>query len=447
MVKRCVICGEEKEETYFIGNVCKLCFHAKGIHICCICGKPLEENENFEEYWDIGYTENLTIPGRVCKDCVNNMVRCRDCGSLMFPDQGYTYYELGTGRATDERICPECYENYIECNHCRGLIDTETDQFYRDVDGFTVCETCKYYYVFCEECERLVHIDEAFYDSDSDYYYCRSCARFFDVDDDEDEIVINNYGYKPQPIFHLFASEHLGERFQKEPLLFLGVELEIDEGGTDIDNARYILSGCNYPGFLYAKHDGSLIDGFEIVSHPATLAFHLIEVGWDEVLKRAERKGFTSHDNKRCGLHIHINKNFWGKDENTQEIGELKLLIFFERFWDEIVRFSRRTSSQILHYCARYQTVNLQEAKRENGEKRYYAINFQNKNTIEFRIFRGTLRLLTFYATLEFVYHLCHFLREKNTKELQKSTWASFVDSIPEWMVELKQYLKERNLA
>jgi hypothetical protein len=448
-MKKCIICGEEKEETYFTANVCMLCFHEKGKHICCVCGKPLEENENFEEYWDTGYTENQTIPGRVCQNCADTyMVRCRDCGFLMFPDQGYTYYELGTGRATNERICPECYEDYTECNHCRGLINTEEDQFYRDVDGFTVCEICRDYYVFCEDCERLVHIDDAIFNQDDCNFYCRSCAEDRGLfDDDDDEIVIHDYDYKPEPIFHILPSECLHYLNEKdETPLFLGVELEIDEGGKNHENARYIIEG-GYPDFLYVKRDGSLYNGFEIVSHPATLAFHLIEAGWDEVLRRAERKGYTSHDNKRCGLHIHINRDFWGKDKVLQEIGELKLLIFFERFWNEIVKFSRRTQKQIERFCAKYQTVDIKVAKKENGENRYYAINFRNSNTIEIRIFRGTLKLLSFYATLQFVHHLCYYLREKDTKELQKSTWVGFVDSVPEWMIELKQYLKEKGLA
>jgi hypothetical protein len=450
-MRKCIICEQEKESNFFVGNVCKDCFYKLGEKICCICGRELKEDEEFREYYEEGATENhYSLQGKVCSNCIPEMVECRHCGYLAFTFETYKYFELGTGRLTGEFICRECYENYyITCNHCGGTIYTEEDQFYRDVDGFTVCEICRDYYVFCEDCERLVHIDEAIFNQDDCNFYCRSCAEdrgIFDNDDD-DEIVIHDYDYKPEPIFYILPSEYLHYLNEKdETPLFLGVELEIDEGGRNHINARYIIEG-GYPDFLYAKRDGSLYDGFEIVSHPATLAFHLIEAGWDKVLRRAERKGYTSHDNKRCGLHIHINRDFWGKDKVLQEIGELKLLIFFERFWNEIIKFSRRTQKQIERFCAKYQTVDIKVAKKENGENRYYAINFRNSNTIEIRIFRGTLKLLSFYATLQFVYHLCYYLRNKHTKEIQKITWKDFVNSIPEWMIELKQYLKEKGLA
>jgi hypothetical protein len=90
--------------------------------------------------------------------------------------------------------------------------------------------------------------------------------------------------------------------------------------------------------------------------------------------------------------------------------------------------------------------VELEIAKDLNGSERYYVLNFQNKNTIEIRIFRGTLRLLTLYATLEFVYWICKWLKELDTAKIQKITWGDFVKSIPEWMIELKEYLKEKNL-
>jgi hypothetical protein len=290
-------------------------------------------------------------------------------------------------------------------------------------------------------------------EADIPFYYCEDCASRYGIHEEEEESydeaeheeeyeVINRYSFKPFPRFYCF----LTEKVEGVVPLFLGVELEVDDGGEDHYYAKLILQE-GYPGFLYAKRDGSLRNGFEIVSHPATLSFHLIQAGWDKVLKKANDLGYTSHDNKRCGLHVHINRTFWGRDEQDREIGELKLLIFFERFWDEIVKFSRRTRSQIDRYCSRYGTENLETAKRWNGDSRYFALNFQNYYTIEIRIFRGTLRLDTFFATLEFVHYLCYYLKQKTPHELQKTTWGAFVKGIPEWMVELKSYLKRRGLA
>jgi hypothetical protein len=44
----------------------------------------------------------------------------------------------------------------------------------------------------------------------------------------------------------------------------------------------------------------------------------------------------------------------------------------------------------------------------KSGRDRYVALNFRNSETIEFRLFRGTLNIETFYATLQFVWNLCN---------------------------------------
>ena len=71
---------------------------------------------------------------------------------------------------------------------------------------------------------------------------------------------IHQYNYKPEPIFYGSGS------------LFMGIELEIDGGGENHDNAQNILDIANCDGTrIYCKHDGSLHHGFEIVSNPMTL--------------------------------------------------------------------------------------------------------------------------------------------------------------------------------
>jgi hypothetical protein len=450
-----------------VGNLCEDCFARVGDRVCCICGREIGEREESYEYWKRGFLgpDSVVVHGRVCRECAENLVRCRDCGRLVSPhveEEIYYLRELGSGRLLDEAVCPSCWrERHRECFHCRGSIDTEMQGFSQDTTGRVLCEVCQSLYAVCGECGRFIPLDRANIHEEGGllFYFCDDCVNRTDegyedeessyedydyeedYEEEEEEEVINRYSFKPRPVFHLFPTEGT----EGYPL-FLGVELEVDDGGEDHYYAELIL-GEGYPGFLYAKRDGSLRNGFEIVSHPATLAFHLIEAGWEDVLRKAVELGYTSHDNKRCGLHVHINRTFWGPYIQEQEIGELKLLIFFERFWDKIVKFSRRTSSQIERYCSRYGTEDIERAKRQNGDSRYFAVNFQNRHTIEIRIFRGTLRLDTFYATLQFVYYMCHFLKEKSPHELQKTTWESFVKGVPEWMVELKEYLKRRGLA
>ncbi len=67
--------------------------------------------------------------------------------------------------------------------------------------------------------------------------------------------------------------------------------------------------------------------------------------------------------------------------------------------------------------------------------------------TVEFRIFRGTLRYETFIATLEFTHYLCETAMRSNDEQFQAMSWTDFVRGIKENdYSELIEYLKRRRL-
>ena len=72
-------------------------------------------------------------------------------------------------------------------------------------------------------------------------------------------------------------------------------------------------------------------------------------------------------------------------------------------------------------------------------------MNLTNEETVEIRIFRGTLKYNTLIATLQLVNcHICDVAVLLFDEELQELSWHGFLDRIHE--SELIQYLKERNL-
>ena len=102
---------------------------------------------------------------------------------------------------------------------------------------------------------------------------------------------IHDYYYKPAPIFY-----GDGPRF-------FGVELEIDGGGESREKARSLLEVCNREGdYCYIKHDGSLEDGLEVVTHPMDLASQLQRMPWGELCRKAAGLGYLSHRSTTCGL-------------------------------------------------------------------------------------------------------------------------------------------------
>ncbi len=326
------------------------------------------------------------------------------------------------GNCADEltRVCDECGERFYT-----GSSDDCSDEM------LNLCRICRSY-TTCGRCGRVIRNEDALYSVRLDQDLCATCYDDVNIKD-----IIHEYGYKPEPEFH-----------GKGPRFF-GVELEIDKGGMDGHNAKHLLEiANNNADNLYIKRDGSLECGMELVTHPMTLDYHLGRMPWDEILDEARSMGYKSHMAHTCGLHIHISRKAFSYWHDEQEASIARLIFFVEKFWPEMLRFSRRTQEQLNDWAKRYGAKltpadQLKHVKNSDAG-RYVAVNLQNRNTVEIRIFRGTLKLNTLLATLQMVNHLCGVAILLTDEELQDMGWYDFLNRITE--PELIQYLKERNL-
>lgn len=99
-------------------------------------------------------------------------------------------------------------------------------------------------------------------------------------------------------------------------------------------------------------------------------------------------------------------------------------------------------------WASRYGYENSARAILDKAKKgcqgRYAAVNLCNYATIEFRLFRGTLKINTFMATLELVNAIIDAAVNSTEDELHKLSWSEFVATLSE--PELIAYLKERRL-
>ena len=350
---------------------------------------------------------------------------CKSCGKPI-PD--------GQRRVFDGTLmCQDCFDSSTTvCSCCGKRIwneDSHTDS------EIALCHHCyDYEYVRCEDCGRLVPNNEACYYDDEDYPYCGDCMRR------RGNETIKSYYYKPEPIFYGSGN------------LFMGVELEIDKGGEDADNAETILNVANQRSeHIYAKHDGSIEDGFEIVSHPMTLTYHRETMNWQGVFETALDYGYRSHQTHTCGLHIHVNRNAFSDIPAVQESVVSRIVYFVEKHWNELLKFSRRTEENINRWARRYGIANTAKDTYDNAKSkhmgRYVAVNLENHNTIEFRMFRGTLYYSTFMATLQLVDEICSVAYMMNDKEVEGLSWSEFVSRINKnTKPELINYLKIKRL-
>lgn len=86
----------------------------------------------------------------------------------------------------------------------------------------------------------------------------------------------------------------------------------------------------------------------------------------------------------------------------------------------------------------------LDYAKKGYHGGRYTCINLQNEETVEFRMFRGTLKPNTIFATLQLIDRVCDVALFMSDDEVKSIAWTSFVAGCQ--APELVRYLKERRL-
>ena len=357
--------------------------------VCDICGqeRPLEERTRFDGQ-------------ELCARCLDeHTVHCQECGTLIWRDDN-----MGDAGAP---LCQNCYEgNYTTCCQCGGVI-RESEACHENSDEHSE-------HPYCSQCFRTAHQEQP----------------------------IHNHSYKPEPIF-----------YGKGPRFF-GVELEMDGGGECSTHASSLLAIANQEKERsYIKHDGSLNDGFELVTHPMSLDIQLHEMPWRQLCRHAVSLGYRSHQAATCGLHIHVSRKAFGATEQEQDAAIARVLYFFEKHWEELLKFSRRTPRQLERWASRYgykeQPMEILDfAKKGYHGGRYACVNLRNADTVEFRIFRGTLKSNTIFATLELVDCICDLAVCMSDQELKAITWNAFVSTIITGnLPELVRYLKERGLC
>ena len=383
------------------------------LRTCTHCGCTIEPGDDCFEYDGKQY----------CSDCFCDLfTTCEDCGSIIPWDEATgindnSYY-----------VCSDCLDDYTRCDHCGDYY--ESRRIWASDHMRSICNYCSDEYYICDNCGDIVHRDDVIWSEDDDNAYCcDACVP---------ESHIHSYSYKPH-------WDKLRTDDDTEQARFYGVELEIDQGSCQQDCAKELLDASED---IILKHDGSLgSNGIEIVSHPCTLLYHLNGMGWDSITTTARKYSYKSHDAGTCGLHVHI-----GRGELAPDTPD-KLIVLTDRLWNHLVTFSRREQHQLNDWARKPDSdVTENDTPDELQDKlskvkskgRYQAINLRNYSTVEIRIFRGTLKTSTLYATLQLVDCLCEFCERHTFTECATAKWGDVIaySNAP----ELKEYLQDRGM-
>lgn len=380
----------------------------------------------------------------------DDKIICVDCGKEIPDGEGY-------GRPDGEFICDECYTmNYTTCERCGDVVSesdrvlevhthngigyeywcdccverwasrcADCDEWWSNDDlevncfGEYICPDCAEAYVRCDDCGEPVPDGEInVIDSGC---YCNNCIGRHRT--------IHDYHCDHEPEFH--DGDGISSNCPTPGRLYLGFELEA--GGMDSESAcdevaDYII---NYfsdgETNFHLEHDGSIPRyGFELIADPRTLESHR-DFDWESVLKVERDGGLKSHDlgADACGLHVHASRDYLSE---TRWAFVDYLINKARPKFEDIAR--RRECSWARFKHADDETPLAKKV----GDKyrrydRYQAVNFKNDNTIEFRLFRGTLNPETLRATLEIVDAVVNWAKKVKMNNVLKDggVWENFV--------------------
>lgn len=239
-------------------------------------------------------------------------------------------------------------------------------------------------------------------------------------------MTIHDYSYKPKPVFFCEKDE--------KTKLFFGIELETEKGdSSSLNNLEN--------KFFYLKEDSSLNNGFELVTHPLSQAWivknqHKIKIILD-TLKNATAK---SYNTSTCGMHVHVSKNA------ISLLQLVKIVKFFIEQKNFILKLSQRKAANLQRWASLDFSNKFVKYVKEKNSSRYVAINLQNQNTIEFRIFRGTLKFESFMKNLEFLFSLLDFTREEGYIQITLDNYSKFLTKNKKDYKNLINFLTEKNI-
>ena len=280
----------------------------------------------------------------------------------------------------------------------------------------------------CNDCETIDH-EEDMQTCYEDYLVCRECCddnytyseyrdtyvTYEDYDEEEnrnnedyEDDYIHQYDYDVMQDLSLTA---LSNEKVELNTAYYGVESEMErrkDCPSDIAERVHNLMHKHIP-FALLKNDGSLSNGFEIVTAPATLNAH--KKYWKPFFDSGDKaiNHLKSWNTDTSGIHVHISKSALSQNN----IGKILVFINDEKNEDFINHIAGRNSNQ----WARKSPKKISDGTRTDTDK-YEAVNTSHRNSIELRIFRGNLTRIGFFRVLEFVDCLVNFVKNTTPRKL-----------------------------
>jgi hypothetical protein len=347
------------------------------------------------------------------------------------------YWMVHTGCALfDIDTCPEC----------RGAFMRED---MRSVRGaHFVCASCveegEYQYSDFYNC--YIHNGEAVEARMPDGHYVTASSEDRDfVWDDEDGEYIHRSLVSPT-VINGYHSSRSYLRFDVDEWSaahnnrMFGVELEVEvldtlNRETVATRLHRAINEGEFGRNVFFENDGSLNYGVEIITQPRSLP---AQRELFRFLQTPETvAGLRSHSTGTCGLHVHVSRT------GLTNLQLARAVLFINDANNEpfIHALARRYNTG---YCRVY-PKQLDEAHLPGD--RYESVNLTRRDTVEFRLFRGSLRYEAVVAAIEFCHALLEFcanpdLTVEGLRWLNFLAWCS--DNLASETTVLREYVQGR---
>ncbi len=399
-----------------------------------------------------------------------------------------TYKDVaGSTVLSNRRLCDDCHSTHSLCEDCDALVHDDDGRWVCN-DARRVCDSCAEDYPSCSCCDYEGHRDNMHRDHGA--WYCDNHVPSEDDDEDGDGVlsaeadVTQEYHGRPWLALPGEITDGHGNRKSARPTMWLGFELEVVARDGRWAAVHAIQTALGKRGII--KNDGSIPeDGFEIVSLPATLAYH--QAGWGDaffVTLAAHARGW---DEKSCGMHVHMSRDAL----TPLQIARLQVFVngdglhvnnrafiekiagrgatdycrhYDKRLTDCAPVIERHTPMKPVNYdedcrCAacviqrdayeraleasrgsealRHQFRQMHRAndgrlsrlcKDRRNHDRYQAINLQAEKTIEWRIFQSNVSRLGFLKNLEFCHAAAKFCADAGNTGLHSDNFLAWID-------------------
>lgn len=224
----------------------------------------------------------------------------------------------------------------------------------------------------------------------------------------------------------------------------IGVELEIEAtSSSNRDKINKIRTN-----WFFQESDSSLgRNGIELVTIPLLPKDAMSVDTWAPLVDYLKPLA-SSYDCSSCGLHIHIGREALGKDETEKQatLGKL-LFLYYEHLkpmeWNTKI-YGRRSTYNEQHFdCKESNAVKVlgmdlmsdkkirdkvDKGLKETAERtRYYDINVQNANTIEFRKGKGSICTERIIAIITYCDLMIRYCRKRDWMGMSASDFLEYV--------------------